>query len=90
MRPLWKSPRLPAERVLATKHDADAYLCQCRPPHLLSAHQSLTAGGPGAAMLAASAGGRLTAGALLRLFDNFWDSGTPRVGERGALGWRDW
>lgn len=37
------------------------------------------------------AGGRaLSPGALLRLFDNFWESGAARVGEDGALGWASW
>ncbi|GFR52211.1 hypothetical protein Agub_g14751, partial [Astrephomene gubernaculifera] len=34
--------------------------------------------------------GRLSPGALLRLFDNFWESGAPRVGEEGAAGWAKW
>ncbi|KXZ47710.1 hypothetical protein GPECTOR_33g592 [Gonium pectorale] len=36
------------------------------------------------------ASGRLPAGALLRLFDNFWESGAPRAGEEGARGWAAW
>ncbi|EFJ48930.1 hypothetical protein VOLCADRAFT_90249 [Volvox carteri f. nagariensis] len=35
-------------------------------------------------------GVRLPAGALLRLFDNFWESGAPRVGEESAVGWAKW
>ncbi len=29
-------------------------------------------------------------GAPLRLFDAFWESGAPRVGEQGARGWAAW
>ncbi len=47
------------------------------------------AGGPYGGLT--GAGGRaLSPGALLRLFDNFWESGAARVGEEGALGWASW
>lgn len=39
---------------------------------------------------AGGAGGRLSAGVLLRLFDNFWQGGAPRAGEEGAAGWVRW
>lgn len=35
-------------------------------------------------------GGAMAPGQRLRLFDNFWESGAPRVGDEGAAGWAAW
>lgn len=39
---------------------------------------------------AAAAAAPSSYGAQLRLFEAFWQSGAPRLGEEGAAGWAAW
>ncbi|GLI71321.1 hypothetical protein VaNZ11_016480, partial [Volvox africanus] len=59
----------------------------CFAPGSLDRGASASGGGMGAA---GGGGLRLSSGALLRLFENFWEAGAPRAGEEGAVGWAKW
>ncbi|KAG2443281.1 hypothetical protein HYH02_009351 [Chlamydomonas schloesseri] len=59
-------------------------------PATLDRPGGTTVGAFGGSAAGGGGGGRLSTGVLLRLFDNFWQGGAPRVGEEGAAGWVRW